>query len=201
MLVSIISLLIAITIHEYSHSLAADRLGDPTPRSLGRLSLNPLRHLDPIGTLFLFIAGFGWGKPVPIDPYNFRQPRRDELLVALAGPGSNIILALLFAIAYRLFPSPDLFLYFYSFIFTNLALAFFNLLPIPPLDGSQVFLNLLSPDQSHQWRQALSRYGYLILFLLLFIRVGSSSLLNLIIYLPTRFFLSLFLGQYLPSFI
>ena len=101
---SAIGLLIAVTIHEFSHALTADRLGDPTPRAMGRLTLNPLAHLDPLGTLMIFIAHFGWGKPVPIDPYNFKNPRRDEILVSLAGPTSNFI----FMIAISLITIPIL---------------------------------------------------------------------------------------------
>ncbi len=96
-IIAFASLLIAVTIHEFSHAFVADRLGDPTARSYGRLTLNPLAHLDPLGTIMLFIAHFGWGKPVPIDPYNFKYPRRDEILVSFAGPLSNFILALVFS--------------------------------------------------------------------------------------------------------
>ncbi|MBU3935605.1 site-2 protease family protein, partial [Patescibacteria group bacterium] len=100
----ILGLIIAITIHEFSHAFTADQLGDPTPRSLGRLSLNPLVHLDPLGTLMLFIAHFGWGKPIPIDPYNFKNPKRDELLVALSGPASNLILAFFLKLSLHFLP-------------------------------------------------------------------------------------------------
>jgi Zn-dependent protease len=135
---TIIALIIAITIHEFAHAFMADRLGDPTPRASGRLTLNPLAHLDPIGTLMLFIARFGWGKPVPIDTYNLKNPRRDEILISLAGPASNIILAIIFTILFKFF-AMNLFL---SIIIINLSLAIFNLLPFYPLDGSHIFPDL-----------------------------------------------------------
>lgn len=139
-------ILLALTIHEYAHAFVADRLGDSTPRTQGRLTLNPLAHLDFLGTLLLFIARFGWAKPVQVDPRNFRHPQRDMMLVAAAGPISNILLALVFGIVYQVFQGAQIetraeaflqFIITYSVII-NLILAFFNLLPIPPLDGSKI---------------------------------------------------------------
>lgn len=174
---SFLALIIAITIHEFAHAYVADRLGDPTPRSHGRLTLNPLKHLDPLGTLMLFIAHFGWGRPVPIDPYNFRSPRRDELLVALAGPGSNLLLAVILSLLLRVFP-----LYFLNIlIIINVSLAIFNLLPIPPLDGSNILLNLLPVDQAAQWQKAFDQYGSFLLVILLFLPFAGSNLISLII--------------------
>lgn len=186
-----IALVIGITIHEYSHAFAADRLGDPTPRSLGRLSLNPLRHLDPLGTLMIFILRFGWGKPVPIDSYNLRHPRRDELIIALAGPSSNLILAIFASLLTNVIPQNFIIL---SFIFTliqiNIILAIFNLLPIPPLDGSKIFLNLLPIDSSVKWQDTFERYGIIILLITLFIPVfGNKTLIDLIL-TPTVNFIS-----------
>lgn len=155
-----VGLIISITIHEFAHAIVADRLGDPTPRSQGRVSINPLRHLDPLGTLVLLIANFGWGKPVVIDPYNFRNPRRDEILVSLAGPLSNIILAIILSQASRFAPIP------FEFVLVNLYLAVFNLLPVPPLDGSKILLNLLPENTAHDWSEAFDRYGFVILILL-----------------------------------
>ena len=180
-IISILGLIVAITIHEFSHAFVADRLGDPTARSQGRLSLNPLRHLDPLGTLMLIFAHFGWGKPVPIDPYNFKNPRRDELLTALAGPASNILLAIVLSLLFRfLFPSllKDI---LYVIIGTNIMLAVFNLLPIPPLDGSKIFLNLLPLEKSQEWENSLSRYGPVLLLLLVFLPVNGSNIISLII--------------------
>jgi Zn-dependent protease len=181
-----IALVIAITIHEYSHALAADRLGDPTPRSLGRLSLNPLRHLDPLGTLMIFVLRFGWGKPVPIDAYNLKNPRRDEQVIALAGPASNLILATLLSLLSGFIPQNFILL---SFLFTltqiNIILAVFNLLPIPPLDGSKIFLNLLPVDTSIKWQEAFDRFGIIILLITLFIPIYNQKTLIDLILTPT----------------
>lgn len=171
--VYLIPLIISLTLHEYAHSWVADQLGDPTPKAYGRLSLNPLAHLDPLGTLMLIFAGIGWGKPVPIDPYNLRHPRRDELLISLSGPLSNLFLAVILSLFHLPFLN--------VFIFVNVALAVFNLLPIPPLDGSKIFLDLLPNDQYLEWRRAFEQYGYLILALLLFLPFSNSNLINLII--------------------
>ncbi|HWS49026.1 MAG TPA: site-2 protease family protein [Candidatus Methanoperedens sp.] len=158
-IIVLISLLIAITIHEFFHALAADKLGDPTPRAYGRLTLNPLAHLDLLGTLMMFIAHFGWGKPVPIDPYNFRHPRRDEIIVSLAGPLSNFLLAIIFS----RFPGSLA----YILTYTNLYLGIFNLFPIPPLDGSKILLNLLPQETSINIEHAFERYGFILIALLI----------------------------------
>ncbi|HBP51009.1 MAG: Peptidase M50 [Candidatus Shapirobacteria bacterium GW2011_GWF1_38_23] len=168
-IIVLISLLVAITIHEFCHALAADKLGDPTPRAYGRLTLNPLAHLDPLGTLILLVARFGWGKPVPIDPYNFRHPRRDEIIVALAGPLSNFLLAFIFS---RI---PGTLTYILTY--TNLYLGIFNLFPIPPLDGSKVLLNLLPLDTAIKIESAFEHYGF-ILIALLIVSGLLTSLLN-----------------------
>ncbi|MFA5025854.1 MAG: site-2 protease family protein [Candidatus Shapirobacteria bacterium] len=158
-IIALLSLLVAITIHEFCHALAADKLGDPTPRAYGRLTLNPLAHLDPLGTIMLFIAHFGWGKPVPIDPYNFSHPRRDEIIVALAGPISNFLLAFIFS---RI---PGTLTYILAY--TNLYLGIFNLFPIPPLDGSKVLLNILPIDTAINVEHAFERYGFILIALLI----------------------------------
>jgi len=170
-----VSLIIAITIHEFSHAFVADHFGDPTPRAHGRVSLNPLRHLDPLGTLMLLVAHFGWGKPVPIDPYNLTK--KEELLVALAGPASNLVMTVILAIIIRLLPLPII----YIFIQTNVVLAVFNLLPIPPLDGSKIFLNLLPEKQSVEWQHAFDQYGFVLLAVLLFLPIGGSNIISLIV--------------------
>ena len=176
---SYIGLLFAITIHEFSHAYAADRLGDPTPRAMGRLTLNPLAHLDPIGTLMIFIAHFGWGKPVPIDPYNFANPRRDEIVVALAGPISNIILGSTIGIISLTTGYFNEILYIIAIV--NFSLAVFNLIPIPPLDGSKVFLNLMPVEKAYEWEKAFERYGFFIVAACLFLPIGSSNIINIIV--------------------
>ena len=164
----VVALLVAISVHEASHALAADRLGDPTPRSQGRLTLNPLAHLDPIGALLLFLVGFGWGKPVPVNPAYLRgQPMAAMARVAFAGPLAGLITAGVISIPFRLlniFPGD----FFLMLIFYNIILSLFNLIPIPPLDGFRVLLGLLPPRTAF----SLSRwesYGptFLILVILL----------------------------------
>lgn len=180
----IIALIFSIVIHELSHGLAADQLGDPTARYAGRLTLNPLSHLDPIGSflvpLLTFFGGgfiFGWAKPVPYNPLNLKNPRRDSVLVALAGPASNIILAIVLIIFYKFFalllPLASQ-TFFLSVIRLNLGLAIFNLIPIPPLDGSRIFLSLLP----FQVQAALEIYG--IFLLLIFIMFFSGIVITIV---------------------
>lgn len=166
-------IVLAIAVHEAAHCYTADYLGDPTPRSLGRLTLNPLAHLDPLGTLMIVITGaFGWGKSAPFDPYNLRNPQRDTALIALAGPVSNIIMAVLFALIIR-FSGPsfisDILVFFVGL---NVSLALFNLLPVPPLDGSKVFLKSNPFGGSN---------SYLLLLLLILPIIAGRSLASLII--------------------
>jgi len=189
---SAIGLLIAVTIHEFSHALTADRLGDPTPRAMGRLTLNPLAHLDPLGTLMIFIAHFGWGKPVPIDPYNFKNPRRDEILVSLAGPTRNFIFMIAISLIIHFIPVSIFSYVLYTFAITNLYLGVFNLLPIPPLDGSKVFLNLMSVEKSYEWQKAFDRYGFFIVAACLFLPVGGSNIISLIVTPIVQFLSNLF---------
>lgn len=180
----IITLIIAFTIHEFSHAWVATRFGDDTPERAGRLTLNPLRHLDPIGSLMLLLVGFGWAKPVPINPYAIRQKNSaGVMLVSIAGPLSNLLLAFLAAIPLRLnlfpatlqvngiLPTPGFFLV--EFIYTNVALFLFNMLPLAPLDGEKVLEYLLP----RSWRGSLEfirQYGPYILLAFVFIgpRIG-----------------------------
>ncbi|MDP1743868.1 MAG: site-2 protease family protein [Candidatus Amesbacteria bacterium] len=135
-------IILAIGIHEAAHCYMADYLGDPTPQALGRKTLNPLVHLDPLGTLMILVTGgFGWGKPAPYDPYNLANPSRDTKLIALAGPATNIIMAIILSLVFKtLHPAPLLSI-FYFLISININLALFNLLPIPPLDGSKILIH------------------------------------------------------------
>jgi len=164
-------IIIAIGIHEAAHCYMADYLGDPTPRSMGRLSLNPLVHLDPVGTLVILVTGmFGWGKPSPYDPYNLKNPRRDTALIALAGPASNILLAIALSSILRIFNIQPLASIVYFLVSLNINLAIFNLIPIAPLDGSRIFLK----NQS-------SNYSLLLLLLLIMPIFGGQSLASLIV--------------------
>jgi Zn-dependent protease len=175
-----IALIVGITFHEFSHALVADQLGDHRPRALGRVSLNPLRHLDPLGALFFLLAGFGWGKPVPVNAYALRAGRRGLTFVALAGPIANFTVAAVVAIVFRLllptglldgqFPNEVLQLVVYF----NVALGLFNLIPIPPLDGYNVVLPLLPPRQAFL-AQRYAQYGYIALLLLLVLSYGPGN--------------------------
>ena len=187
-------LLISLTIHEAAHAWTADRLGDPTARMLGRVSLNPLVHIDWVGTVLLpLLAMFsgllliGWAKPVPVNTRNLRHPRRDFMLVAAAGPISNLLQALAAAFILRgtvaTGAAPTLGVTFLTqFVFTNLALAFFNLIPVPPLDGGNVALGLMPPRLAASYAQ-LRSYGFLILYVLMLTGVARAIMLPPTIFL------------------
>ncbi|PCJ14172.1 MAG: site-2 protease family protein [Candidatus Neomarinimicrobiota bacterium] len=158
-------ILVALTFHEYAHGYVAFKLGDPTAKMAGRLTLNPLSHLDPIGTIMLFVVHFGWAKPVPVDPRYFRNPNKDMLWVAMAGPAANMVLAFISGILLSVMGRGVAFgsnhflpiMLQYS-LFINLALAVFNMLPIPPLDGSKV-LRVLLPYQHQHIADQMEMYG------------------------------------------
>ncbi|MFA6170337.1 MAG: site-2 protease family protein [Candidatus Margulisiibacteriota bacterium] len=157
-------LLVTITIHEFAHAFVADKLGDPTPRLAGRLTLNPISHLDPIGFLMLLLVRFGWAKPVPINPYNFRNPKQGSLFVSLAGPLSNFFVAWVVAVIFKNVPLPNSYLVdLVSYtIWINLSLGVFNLIPVPPLDGSHILEYFLPPHQ-YEVMVRLQQYSFLIL--------------------------------------
>lgn len=197
----------AIAIHEFAHAFVADQLGDPTPRNQGRLTLNPMAHLDPLGTILIFIAGFGWGKPVNVNPRYLPGDFRGMAIVSAAGPISNVLLAALFAIPIRFGATsllqagsgnvffPSLGEMYTQIIYINVLLAVFNLLPFAPLDGSKVLLGLLPPRLSYQVAQ-YQQYGPLILlglifFVPFFLRV---DLLSAIIGPPIRIIFQLLIG-------
>ena len=172
LLLQLPALLVAVTVHELAHALVADRLGDPTARRLGRITLNPLPHIDPMGAICLVLAGFGWAKPVPVDARNFRHPVRDMFWVAAAGPIANFLAAFGAIVIYLwLRPSgilPGPILIALGAVFSlNLALGIFNLIPLPPLDGGH-FLPYLLPRAATGFLQILERHGMLILLVLVF---------------------------------
>lgn len=183
------ALVVAITIHEFSHAFVADRLGDPTPRVQGRLTLNPMKHLDPLGTLMLLLVRFGWGKPVQFDAYNLRHPRRDSAIISIAGPISNILLAitcslslqLLFTYRLALLATPVVSMLMYllvaflqNLIVINVVLAIFNLVPIHPLDGFKIVEGILPENKAREWHE-LERYGMIFLLFLLFPILGGTA--------------------------
>jgi len=199
-----ISFLFALSVHEAAHAWMAHRLGDPTAKLAGRVTLNPLVHLDPLGTLlplFLMLTGapfiIGWGKPVPVDSFNLRRPRRDTAYISLSGPLANFILAFLAAIIWRLlihfFPlHNDAFTFFLlPLIQINIALAIFNLLPFYPLDGEKVLLGFLPSYLATKWEIFLRKYGFFFLFLLIFPFGGQQSLLDVLMRPLYYFFLRL----------
>ena len=171
------SFLFALTIHEYSHGYVANRLGDPTASLMGRLTLNPLKHLDPMGVICFFIMKIGWAKPIPVNPRYFKNPKQDMLWVALAGPGANFLLALASGMALKsilvlhaLIPayvSVPLEMVFDASIWVNVMLAVFNLIPIPPLDGSRVLQGILPPKLAASYARFES-YGLIILLFLFY---------------------------------
>ncbi|WP_022660704.1 site-2 protease family protein [Paucidesulfovibrio longus] len=201
--ISIIALplLVALTFHEVAHGMVAYRLGDPTAKLMGRLTLNPLKHLDPLGTLIFFIAHVGWAKPVPVNPRYFKNPRKGMLLVAVAGPAANFALALGFAALYHLFgsieiPGRDSLLYNILYptvlicqtgVLVNLILGIFNLMPIPPLDGSNILAGVLPPGLAARY-MSLSRYGvFLILGLVVASHLFDVSILSSVLFPPVEF--------------
>ncbi len=191
-------ILMALTVHEASHALVAWLRGDPTAKHAGRLSMNPLRHLDPFGTLVFFItawfgAGFGWAKPVPVDGRRLRNPRRDMIWISASGPLSNLAFAALISgalwvlVSWGVFAEYALWKYILGQFFlvgieVNVILAFFNLIPLPPLDGSGILNGLLSPRASLRYQQ-ISRYGFMILLALIFLPRFLPGLPNIIGYL------------------
>jgi len=166
------AILFGLTIHEFCHGFVAWRLGDPTARNRGRLTLNPLKHLDPIGTIALFLFRFGWARPVPIDPRYFRHPDRDMALSSLAGPAANLATAAVSGLILRLLLLAGVSGFFLQitsyFVLFNLILCFFNLIPIPPLDGSRLVYYFL-PDRLAAAYARLERYGFLILIGIIFV--------------------------------
>lgn len=169
--------LFALTVHEFAHGYLASRLGDPTAARLGRLTLNPLKHLDPIGVIAFFIMKIGWAKPVPVDARYFKNPAKDMLLVSLAGPGANMltaiasgILAKILALGGSLLPEPifwPLLQMLAAGVWINVMLAIFNLVPIPPLDGSKILMGLLPPQGARAFAR-IEPFGFIILLLLFY---------------------------------
>ncbi|HSV94665.1 MAG TPA: site-2 protease family protein [Spirochaetia bacterium] len=199
-LLTIVSLVLAVAIHEFAHACAADRLGDPTARAAGRLTLNPFAHIDPVGTVALPLAlmlisggnfAFGWGKPTPYDEYNLQHPRRDVGIISIAGPISNLILASIIALAIHFLPYT--FSYFLiPLVIVNISLAIFNLIPVGPLDGQKIIYGLLPRDLAYEYQAIMNKYGTLLLILLIFPIFGSSPVMA-ILDPAIRFFIRLLL--------
>lgn len=175
-------IIIGLSFHEAAHAAMSNALGDPTPRMQGRLTLNPLAHIDVIGFIFLIIAGFGWGKPVMVDPSYYKNKRRDEFLVSIAGVSTNLVLAIVFSFITRavgsvLMPMEHpsiliqaIYLMLYYAVMMNLVLMIFNLIPVPPLDGFGLVTQIFNLEK-HEWYWKLYRYGSVILALLIIFNI------------------------------
>ena len=188
MVTRLAAVLLCLTVHESCHGLAAYALGDPTARREHRLSLNPLRHIDWFGLLMMFVAGFGWAKPVPVNPNYFKKPKQGMAVTALAGPVSNLLLAiLLLLIARGVYVravltgsfSTTWFAFLLDTASLSVGLGLFNLVPIPPLDGSKV-LAVLLPDRAYDWLMHYERFGMLVLVMVISVGIGSNALDNAI---------------------
>jgi len=206
LLLAIPAILIALTFHEFAHAYVAYRLGDPTAKYMGRLTLNPLAHLDPMGTIMIFLIHFGWAKPVPVDPRYLGNPKRDMMWISAAGPLMNMALALVSGLLLRIFiatglantyagsPASIIFQMLYFSLYINLALAFFNLLPIPPLDGSKILAGIL-PHRYAPTLQLIETRGPMVLFgIIMFGWVTGFHVLGVVIGPFINFFSGLFGG-------
>jgi len=213
-LIWILAFLVTISIHEFAHGWMADKLGDPTARIQGRLSLNPLVHYDPVGTTLLLVLvilralgipviPFGWAKPVRYDPFNLKDPRRDAALISFSGPFINLLFAVLLSLILRISLTPFsplsiLSEFIYPFIILNISLAVFNLIPVHPLDGGKIIVGLLPEKEAREVDLFLTRYGTIILMFFIFPVFGGNSLISLIISPVTNFLINLLIpGSYI----
>lgn len=193
MIAGIPGLIIALSLHEYAHARVAVAMGDFTPRMMGRLTLNPAAHIDPIGLVMLLIARFGWAKPVVINPSNFRDPKKGEILVALAGPAMNFFIAFIamavivfYTVALRTQMSVGLHEVLWLIVLYNINFGIFNLIPLPPLDGSKVFMQMLPYEMQYKFL-GLERYSFLI-----FVVMIATPILSYILVPIARFIITLY---------
>ena len=198
-LVLIVCFALTIIIHEIAHGWMADRLGDPTAKLLGRLTLNPIPHIDLYGTillpLFLVLVHspflFGWAKPVPYDPYNLKDPKKDSALISLAGPLVNMLIATILAIVYRFVPNQIVSGLIIQVIEFNVALAMFNLIPIHPLDGGKILAGILPNKESHEFDSFMNRFGLILLVFIIVPVFNGISILSYFLYPAISFVLNL----------
>lgn len=209
LLLSIPPILFALSFHEYAHGWMANRLGDPTAKNEGRLTLNPLAHLDPLGTLMIVIVHFGWAKPVPVNPYNLADPKKDMLKIALAGPVSNVLMAAATGLLIRLMQGMGMyvdgsFLGFFQYmlyflVMINLVLAIFNMIPIPPLDGSKILFGLLPTEYEESFIRYESKGPMILLGLVVVNNFFGIPIFSTIISPFVTFFSTIFVGRNLIS--
>ncbi|MBU7005320.1 site-2 protease family protein [Phosphitispora fastidiosa] len=176
------ALLLGLTLHEFAHAYVASRLGDPTARNLGRLTINPLKHLDPLGTIFLLFFHFGWAKPVPVNPFHFKGDRqRGMLWVSLAGPATNLLIAVVTVLLWRIMmPQGEVIQrILHLIVYINIILAVFNIIPVPPLDGSKILAGILPHKYSHIIYN-LEKYGFVILILMMVFGVIDAFLMPIV---------------------
>jgi len=202
--ISIPTILYALTIHEYFHGWTANKFGDPTAKLQGRLTLNPLAHIDIMGALCFVFARFGWGKPVPINPSYFRNPRRDNMIVSFAGPASNFISAFMFGVMFQLLRSIPfiipvniaavLYNLLISGIIMNLSLAFFNMIPLFPLDGSHILEGLLPHSMAMKYKEVERYCPFILLGLIVMGNFTGFSILSVMLGPPIQYFLRVFTG-------
>jgi len=181
-------LLLSLSCHEFAHAWVADHLGDPTPRMQGRVTLNPLAHLDPLGTVALLLVRFGWGKPVEIDPFNLQNPVRDSAVIAFAGPAMNLLIAGLLAALVHLVPLPQFVLFsLVNVAAINVVLAIFNLVPVYPLDGSKIVLAILPRTLGLEYEEFMQRFGLFLMLGLIFPWYNGMSPISVLIFPVIRF--------------
>ncbi len=190
----LVAITVALTVHEFAHAKRADMAGDATPRDHGRVSLNPLDHYDPVGTTMILLFGIGWGKPVPVNPLNFKHPRRDSIAVAAWGAGANIVTAVIAGLPIRFGIAGDYAGPLMIVVSLNLVLAFFNLLPVGPLDGAAVVMGLLPVQAARRFAEFSTRWGWILLMLIII----TPPLRDILIWLPVRVLGHLITGQGLP---
>jgi len=205
LLLSIPPILFALSFHEYAHGWMANRLGDPTAKNEGRLTLNPLAHLDPLGTLMIVILHFGWAKPVPVNPYNLADPKKDMLKIALAGPVSNVLMAAATGMLIRLMQGMGMrvdnsffgfFQYMlYFLVMINLVLAIFNMIPVPPLDGSKILFGLLPTEYEESFLRYESKGPIILLGLVIVNNFFGIPIFSTLISPFVTFFSRIFVGR------
>ena len=183
-IIEVVVILLSLSFHEFAHAKVADYLGDDTPQRQGRLTINPLAHIDPLGFLAILILNFGWGKPVNINPLNFQKPYRDSAIVSIAGPLTNVTLALISTVILRLVGASlnnNGLLFLEFMIFLNLALAIFNLIPVPPLDGSKVLALFLPLQYRYNYESFLNKYSIFVILVLVLPIFNGQSVISMIL--------------------